>query len=56
MIQYLPFLMCLVACSPQAMKAADDIMEGEVKVIETGIEDLSPQVPHPAVGVTVKKF
>lgn len=54
---YLPFLILFMACSPKAIKATEDAIEGEIKVVEEVMTDLAhDQHKRPCIEFTVLKF
>lgn len=58
-MKFLPFLILFMACSPQAMKATEDAVEGEIKVAEQVMKDLAcDEDPRPIVEVefVIAKF
>ena len=55
-MKLLAALAFLAACSPLANQVADDVVKGEVKVIEQVVNDISGNPPKPSVKVVNKKF
>jgi hypothetical protein len=53
-MKYLTFLAFLASCSILTPKVAEDVIEGEIGVVENVIKDISTTVPKPAV--TLKKL
>jgi hypothetical protein len=45
-MRYVTLLFLLSACSPQSVLMVEDLIEGEVKVLEHVVED-EMGVPHP---------
>jgi hypothetical protein len=40
-MKFIPYLLFLMACTPQEIKMADDFIQGEVNVAEKIIQDAS---------------
>jgi len=40
-MKYLPFLLFMFSCTPLEMEVAEDIIEGEIKVGEQVLQDVS---------------
>lgn len=49
-------LTLLAACSPFTSKLADDVITGEIKVIEQVADDIAGNPPKPTLKVLNKKF
>jgi len=49
-------LTLLAACSPFTSKLADDVITGEVKVIDQVAQDITGNPPKASINVVKKKF
>lgn len=61
-MKFIPIFLIMLACSPKTVRAIDDIIEGEAKVIEQVVNDeigqpaaMTKPVSKPVV-VQIKKF
>jgi hypothetical protein len=54
-MKFIPLLVFFMSCNPLMWKAAEDVVVGEVKVVEEAVNDLSGVQSNPVV-VPVKKF
>jgi hypothetical protein len=54
-MKLIPFLLFMFACSPMAMKTTEDIVSGELSVIEQAVQDMTG-VQKPSVDLVTKKF
>jgi hypothetical protein len=56
-MRFIPVLVFLMACNPLMWKAAEDVVVGEVRVVEDAVKDLSGVQPQSRpVIVPIKKF